>query len=86
MSKSTLTVTVGHFGEGGTLKKVPVNSMEEASKVCQDYIEENYLGGSTWRGGNVHQNGKKVAMVSYNGSVWATGAGKWTPETKEILF
>lgn len=49
-----------------------VYSLEEASKVCRQYIEEHYLGGSQWNGGEVYDEaGVLVAHVSYNGRVWS---------------
>ena len=36
--------------ESGKTQTVPVNSYGEASKVCQDYIRRNSLGGGNWTG------------------------------------
>lgn len=49
---------------------VEIESLEEASKVCLNYIYEYELGGGNWSGGQVYQSGKQVAYVSYNGRVW----------------
>lgn len=45
-------------------------SMLEASMACQSYIATNSLGAGNWSGGDIYQNGKIVARVSYNGRVW----------------
>lgn len=82
--KNTLTVSlasVGNIDYGQnpfqplfgvpTLKK-EVSNLEEAAKVCREYIDEYNLGGSHWSGGEVFDsNGKQVAYVSYNGRVWS---------------
>lgn len=47
-----------------------VSSMREASLVCREYIDEHGLGGGNWTGGQIMENGKIVAYVSYNGRVW----------------
>lgn len=49
---------------------VNVTSLEEASKVCQEYIGKYDLGGGNWPGGLVFSNGLKVARISYNGRIW----------------
>lgn len=61
--------------------KVPVSSYEEASRLVQEFIEDNDLGGGNWSGGAVYKNGKQVAYVSYNGRVWE---GKSPEKGKEI--
>ncbi len=73
----------------GTVRKiVPVEDFAAASKACRDYIEENDLGGGNWTGGEIRENGKIVAKVSYNGTVWppgefAVGMKPLWPEPKE---
>jgi hypothetical protein len=73
----------------GTLRKVvAVDDFPAASKACRDYIEENDLGGGNWTGGDIRENGKVVAKVSYNGTVWppggfAIGMKPLWPEPKE---
>lgn len=50
---------------------VSVSTIEEASKACRLYIEENELGGGNWIGGYVFDNNdKQVAYISYNGRIW----------------
>lgn len=49
---------------------VSVASLQEASKVCKDFIEESDLGGGNWTGGQVFENGSQIAHISYNGRVW----------------
>jgi hypothetical protein len=67
---------------------VAVGDFPAASKACRDYIEENDLGGGNWTGGDIRENGKVVAKVSYNGTVWppsefAVGMKPLWPEPKE---
>jgi hypothetical protein len=67
---------------------VAVDDFPAASKACRDYIEENDLGGGNWTGGDIRENGKVVAKVSYNGTVWppsefAVGMKPLWPEPKE---
>jgi hypothetical protein len=53
---------------------VPVESIKEASTVCQKFIEENELGGGNWSGGLVvDDNNTKIAQISYNGRAWQIG-------------
>lgn len=53
-------------------EQVPVFDFEHASAVCQSYIAEHSLGGSSWAGGDVKDlAGNTVARVSYNGRVFA---------------
>ena len=58
--------------DGLTIKTkwVEVSSLEEASKVCRDFIEENLLGGGNWAGGTVKVGSKTIAKISYNGRIW----------------
>ena len=54
-------------------EKFPVDSLEEASEVCQSYISDYQLGGGNWTGGKVTDNlGCSVARISYNGRIWPT--------------
>ena len=55
---------------------IDVNTLKEASITCRQYIEENELGGGNWSGGQVYQNNRLIAEVSYNGRVWALGADR----------
>jgi len=62
---------------------VPVGSLAEASRVCTAFIDKYGLGGGNWTGGDVRDNGKVIARISYNGRCWTPA--KWgTPEHKEI--
>ncbi len=49
---------------------VTVKSLKEASKKCREYIEQFNLGAGNWIGGQVSQNRKRIARISYNGRVW----------------
>lgn len=53
-------------------RRVWVDSLEEASAACREYIEQWNLGGGNWAGdaGMVYFNGSKVATISYNGKIW----------------
>ena len=56
---------------GVVSRKVFVKSLEEASKVCTDWIRANDLGGGNWVGGTVRDSdGAVVGRVSYNGRFW----------------
>lgn len=46
-----------------------VSSIDDASKKCQAYIARYNLGAGNWAGGQVTQDGKQVALISYNGRV-----------------
>ncbi len=48
---------------------VEVDSFMEASHVCVAFISNNDLGSGNWASGNVYENSKQVAKVSYNGRV-----------------
>lgn len=61
----------------------PVNTLEQASQVCRQYIQDNNLGGGNWTGGNVYDvTGKIVAHVSYNGRIWESP--DWSEGVKEF--
>lgn len=49
-----------------------VSSLREASEVCQRFIKKNDLGGGNWTGGQVYDQGKQIAEISYNGRAWDT--------------
>lgn len=62
------------YGVPTNLVEVP--SLEEASAVCRNYIEQHELGGGNWTGGfvfetNDYQN--QIAYISYNGRIWTEG-------------
>jgi len=61
---------------------VEVTDLQAASNAVSEFINENALGSSNFTGGNVKDNGKIIAKVSYNGKVWPPG--KWTPESKPL--
>jgi hypothetical protein len=76
----TLTVelaAVGNpdFGEpariGVPRRRATVGSLQEASAVVRQYINQNGLGSGNWAGGTVRQGKRPVARVSYNGRVWS---------------
>ena len=52
------------------LRYITVDSLKDASKKCREYIEEFNLGSGNWAGGQVSQNRKQIARISYNGRVW----------------
>ena len=49
---------------------VPVKSVSEARNKVMQFISENDLGSGNWSGGQIFENGKPIAFVSYNGRVW----------------
>lgn len=59
-------------------KKVQVETLQEASRLCREYIDRNDLGSGNWTGGNVYKGRKKVAYVSYNGRIWALDGSEIT--------
>ncbi len=63
-----------------------VAALQEASELCQRFIERHGLGGGNWSGGQVRDaiTGKMVALVSYNGRVW-TPERRWQ-DRKEIAL
>lgn len=61
-------------------KKVKVNSIEDAVKVCRKFIDEHNVGGGSWGaagGGWVYDSGKKIARVAYNGNVFDLNDKPW---------
>lgn len=56
------------FGVPNQTKEV--SSLEEASKVCREYIAEHELGGGNWSGGFVFDGKEQIAYISYNGRIW----------------
>ena len=47
-----------------------VDTIKEASEVCQKYIYANDLGGGNWNGGQVYDGDDMlVAIISYNGRI-----------------
>lgn len=62
---------------------VAVSSLRDASKVAQDFIRREDLGGGNWTGGAVfNDQGKQVARISYNGRVWEPGPWQSAKEIK----
>ncbi|MCA1064796.1 hypothetical protein QTG56_24630 (plasmid) [Rossellomorea sp. AcN35-11] len=52
-----------------------INSLEEASQACSEYINTYGLGGGNWSGGYVYDTKhKQVAYISYNGRIWEKGS------------
>lgn len=58
-------------------KEVQVKDLREASIVCREFISDNDLGSGNWVGGQVYEDGKQIARISYNSRVW-----KYEPEKK----
>lgn len=69
-------------GDDGRPKAVAVTSLEEASRVCRTYIEDNELGGGNWTGGDVVDEGNKIASISYNGRIWLPDGTEYVPQAK----
>ena len=56
-------------------RRVPVGSLAEAVKVCQNFTRREELGGGNWTGGSVYDSkGKRVAYISYNGRIHTSAA------------
>lgn len=49
---------------------VTAKSLKDASMKCRSYIEEFNLGAGNWVGGQVSQDTKRIAQISYNGRIW----------------
>jgi len=49
---------------------ITVQSLKEASRKCREYIDDFNLGSGNWVGGQVSQNRKRIARISYNGRIW----------------
>jgi len=47
-----------------------VATFKGARLICTKYIANWNLGGGNWAGGQIYEDGKQVARVSYNGRVW----------------
>lgn len=47
-----------------------VATFKGASLMCLKYIERWELGGGNWDGGQIYDDNKQIALVSYNGRVW----------------
>ena len=50
--------------------EVNVDTLKIASQKCLEYILECDLGGGNWIGGQVTENNKQIAKISYNGRIW----------------
>jgi len=50
--------------------RISVDSVDDASRRCRDYIEKFNLGSGNWVGGDVFENETKIARISYNGRIW----------------
>ena len=52
---------------------VPCECLEQASAICQHFIDINGLGGGNFTGGRVvDEQFNFVARISYNGCAWST--------------
>jgi hypothetical protein len=60
---------------GHKTKRVPISTGEQASAIWQTFRDSNALGASDLKGDSGHicsNDGKLVALVSYNGKVWTS--------------
>ncbi|MBC8551916.1 MAG: hypothetical protein ISR69_14800 [Gammaproteobacteria bacterium] len=48
---------------------ITVKTLEEASIVCRNFIERNFLGGGNWIGGKVYENNDCIAQISITGKI-----------------
>ena len=54
--------------ETGAARLIEVETIHEASRLSQRYIESNALGGGNWSGGQIHDEaGELVGRIAYNG-------------------
>lgn len=74
------TVVLSSCGEDGwnpipgvPTQTIRVRTLREAALACLKYIDEHELRSSEWSGGAVFLDGKQIANVSYNSSVWEFG-------------
>ena len=49
---------------------IEVANWQAASQACQAYIGQYDLGGGNWNGGQIFEQDRQIARVSYNGRVW----------------
>lgn len=57
------------------------DTLNEASTICRNYIEEHNLGGGNWVGGQVyHPKNGIIANVSFNGRVWTLNERSFSEE------
>lgn len=63
-----MTVDLKSYGE--RLNRWPVTSVAEAREAHDAAIAAGPYGMSTWQGGTIRVNGRKVAFLSYNGRLW----------------
>ena len=66
-------------------RKIPVRSIDEASKLVRRWIEDHDLGGSNVGKQIILFNGSPVAYVSYNGRVWNLNGTPYTPITASMI-
>ncbi|MBC7651500.1 MAG: hypothetical protein H7101_07115 [Deinococcales bacterium] len=60
-----------------------VSSLNDAVKLCNQFINRFNLGGSNWSGGMViNENFDFIATISYNGRVWDNKDWKIAKEVK----
>lgn len=65
---------------------LPVDSIEQASRIYSDQREASGEGGSTFPTGLIFdETGSVTHHVSYNGKVWLGQSRDWTAET-ELAF
>ena len=62
------------------------NTIEECQTAVRDYIDEFELGGNSWDGGFVYQDGVQVGYISYNGRYWDKDSEHYTDEKSRNEF
>ena len=59
-------------------KMAKVETLDEASQKIRKFIEDKLIGGNRWYSkkntGNVYDNNKLIAYISYNGRIWQSGS------------
>jgi len=66
-------------------RHVPVETFQEASNLCRQYITEHDLGMGNWTGGMIKIDGKTVAYVTYGGRVFHQSDDEPSIELKEEI-
>ena len=62
-------------GDGSSrVKRVDVVDFSEAIEKCNDYIIEFGVNGGLWSGGQVVEDGVKLATISIDGKLLKTGS------------
>lgn len=71
-----MTLTIG-------IRRLPVATLEEASRVFCERRDRSGFGASDFPDGRLYDaEGREIGRVSYNGRIWPPGA--WTPQMQPL--